>query len=370
MTQNQQNQKDFHHIIRRCQTLNAMNKRLMKLQENMSTLDPDVRRRRYISIQVAQEKLALQEHELHCEMANLGIADLNEDRYGNVTLTFQFGPTSLYFRRPNEDSAIPAVVQTEDSARLTPLEMAIEEERRDLPDMKTEYPGDEQHVKNVEAHLSYHRKLRDAGHPNEVSLWEDRLRRAKERVEGKGGNLTAADAFIQEEAMKKPKGPAEVDETTQANLNFLEDTAKKLDAAVDKHLEEVDLKASDGPSLENWGKKMEQETKPAEPMKLKDAQKIFDQTGEVPEGFTLISGKVYKKYQGDDPDRHMKTAADLAEDEPKADPPAEPVKKAKKEAAPKKEPAPKKQEQPELTKDTSDGPFAPGSRQVGDDLMW
>ncbi len=363
--------KDFHHIIRRCQTLNAMNKRLAKLTDNMATLSPDIRRRRYISIQVAQEKLALQEHELHCEMVALGIADANEDRYGNVTLTFQFGPTVLYFHRPGE----APTVQDGDQGELSPLEMAIEETKRSEPRLSMYDATTEQKIDPVEALKTFPKvegkqffedspvlaKIQDNEEGNQKFLQE--LADLDERIEELEDEL-AVQMARQDKGKKNTVDAAR--QALETALKYRESLHPKPGEEVVQVRKSTTPPAEEGPSMDSWAKKMEAEEPPVptKPQQLKAAQKHYDATGEVQEGFTLISGKIYRKVQSDDPDRHLKAAEDQAEETPPAEKPA----KTKKEPAPKKEP-PVKKEPEALVKDDGGGPWS-GTRKVSDELTW
>lgn len=307
--------KDFHSIIRRCQTLNALVKRIAKLTESLPTAETnDIRRRRYISIQVGLEKLALQEHELHCEMVNLGIADYSADRYGNISLKLQFGESVLYFRKPEEESQVP--VEQEKDMVQTPLEMAVEEAHR--PDITGEEDVDEvvtqEHLDRI---------------AEQVDEWEE-----------------------------------ESDEVVMARNEGrkVEATTYPAEAVVLSNKEKTKKKVAD--------------PKPEPPpapvtMKLSEATKVWKQTGEVPEGFQVVGDNLYKKAAGKDPDRHVKP-------EPPA-PPAEEViaNKVKEKMKPKpenvhtgngkEEPVEKQPEQPK--KPAVEGPFGNGGKATSD-LKW
>lgn len=337
--------RDFHPIIRRCQTLNALVKRIGKLAESLPTAETnDIRRRRYISIQVGLEKLALQEHELHCEMVNLGIADYSADRYGKITLKLQFGESVLYFREPEEESQVH--VEKEKDMVQTPLELAVEEAHRpeitseeiirpvltdptgslttykDEPGDDTEeeldqegddgewYGGDD--LATLESFVKMHQAKMDRGEPNHLANFEQRLKVAK------------AKAGIQEPKPEKVKAAGKAKKTAEP-----EPTPPP----------------------------------PAVTMKLSEATKVWKKTGEVPEGFQVVGDNLYKKAIPKDPDRHFKAA------EPKS--PAEPVKdESPTYTSPEGNPTKIKPEPVPPVKPAVDGPFGADAKPTGKDLIW
>lgn len=338
MDANEAIKKDFKAIISRCQTLNALVKRIGKLTESLTTAKTnDVRRRRYISIQVGLEKLALQEHELHCDMVNLGIADYSADRYGKITLKLQFGESVLYFREPSEESHIP--IEKEKDFEQTSLEMAVEEAHR------PEITGDESVDVTAKEELNG-----DQSEPLQESAEEDE----DDGTWYNGDDLDTLQKYLSLHEDKFDRG----EENLMAHFRQKIKLAKAKAGIPEPKPEKT--KAPAEPKAK----------KPAEPapepppapvtMKLSEATKEWKKTGVVPEGFQLVGDNLYKKAAPKDPERHVKAT-------PPA-PPAETAKATKAKTPPPVEtPAPVEPEEPK--KPLVDGPFGEGAKP-GKDLIW